>query len=567
MTRDRVGVWRVAVGAIAVILLAGCRAQDSQAPNVDPSLVTLSPGQSAPVAGATTLRVQGGSTGSEDVLVLVDTSTTNVSTKTSYTVAATGIGAAGAVSAPATSLSPDPNAAGAPRLDLGFGVRLNEASRVRLRPAFHAARSMLASRTAARAGRSSSVAAAVPNVGELVNVNVGSDACDTLVPGVARVVAVSTRAIVLADTLNPTGGFSASDYQRFAARFDTLVYPLDVANFGAPADIDQNQRVILLFTKAVNELTPRNSGSYVGGFFYDRDLFPVTDSPQLAGCKGSNVGELFYLLAPDPTGQVNGNIRRTGFVDSVTTSVLAHEFQHLINASRRLFINTTSDDFEVTWLNEGLSHIAEELLFYHEANLSPRQNIDVTLLRSSAAARGAFNTDQFANVARYELYLEAPSESSPYRNDDSLETRGATWDFLRYAADRKASGAGTDAATWQALVNSNTTGLANLRTVFGSDIAGMVRDWAVSHYTDDLNALVAREQTQPSWNFHSIFPALGSGGNSYPLQVRSLQGSAASGTLIGGGAAYYRFSIPSNGTATISVTAPGPVQAVVVRVR
>jgi hypothetical protein len=317
----------------------------------------------------------------------------------------------------------------------------------------------------------------------------------------------------------------------------------------------------------VNELTPRNSGSYVGGFFYDRDLFPITDTPQFAGCKGSNVGELFYLLAPDPTGLVNGNIRRTGFVDSVTTSVLAHEFQHLINASRRLFVSTTAEDFEVVWLNEGLSHIAEELLFYHEAKLAPRQNIDVTMLRSSPVVRAAFNADQSSNAARYQLYLEKPSESSPYRGDDSLETRGATWNFLRYAADRKAGGSTSDAPTWQALVNSSTTGLANLRAVFGSDIAGLVRDWAVSHYADDLNTTVARELTQPSWNFHSIFPALGSGGNSYPLQVRSLQGSSATGTLIGGGAAYYRFSIPANGTATISVTAPGPVQAVVVRVR
>jgi len=400
-----------------------------------------------------------------------------------------------------------------------------------------------------------------------MNVNVGQSACDSLVPSVARVVAVSSRAIVLADTTNPTGGFSAADYQRFAARFDTLVYPVDVTNFGAPADIDQNQHIVLLFTKAVNELTPRNSSSYVGGFFYSRDLFPVTDTQQFQGCKGSNVGELFYLLAPDPAGVVNGNIRRTGFVDSVTTSVLAHEFQHLINASRRLFVNTSAEDFEVTWLNEGLSHVAEELLFYHEANLGPRQNIDVTKLRSTPAIRNAFNNDMSSNVSRYQLYLAAPSENSPIRNDDSLETRGATWNFLRYAADRKAGSSGSDAATWQALVNSTTTGVANLRGVFGADLAGMLRDWAVSHYADDLNSTVSPTQTQPSWNFHNIFPALGSGNNTYPLQVRSLQGSAASGTLIGGGAAYYRFSIPANTTATIDVAAPGPVQAVVVRVR
>jgi hypothetical protein len=214
---------RVVAAAAGMAVLAGCGAQDSQSPSSDPGLVSLVPGQSAPVAGATTLRIQGGGAGSENVLVLVDTATVGVSAKTTYTVAATGVGAAGAVSTPASSLSPDPNTLFAPKLDIGFGARLNEASRARLRRGFGAARSMMTARTASPVGRSNSLASGVPNVGDLVNVNVGSDACDTLVPGVARVVAISTRAIVLADTLNPSGGFSTADYQRFAVRFDTLV--------------------------------------------------------------------------------------------------------------------------------------------------------------------------------------------------------------------------------------------------------------------------------------------------------------------------------------------------------
>ena len=60
------------------------------------------------------------------------------------------------------------------------------------------------------------------------------DACANIKKRGARVVAISTQAIVLADTANPTGGFTTADYQRFAARFDTLVYPLDVNNFGGP---------------------------------------------------------------------------------------------------------------------------------------------------------------------------------------------------------------------------------------------------------------------------------------------------------------------------------------------
>ena len=454
----------------------------------------------------------------------------------------------------------------APVLDISYGVRLNERSHARLTRGFRAARAAYAARSAAPTGALRSLNAVEPKVGDLIPVNVGAEACDPLVNRSARVVAIGTRSIVLSDTQNPAGGFSTADYQRFAARFDTLVYPVDVANFGEPADIDQNKKIHLLFTTAVNELTPRNSTSYVGGFFFDRDLFPTSDTPEFQGCKGSNYAELFYLLAPDPTGAVNGNIRRTTFVDSITTSILAHEFQHLINSSRRLYVTQGVEEFEEVWLNEGLSHIAEELLFHREAGLQPRQNLNETTLRSTTRIRNAYNADMASNVARYRDYLDSPSETSPLQDDDSLSTRGATWNFLRYAADRKAASGGSETATWQALVNTTATGVANLRKVFGADIGGLLRDWSVSHYTDDL-AGVPPVHTQPSWNFRNVFPALSGANSSYPLKVDVLNAGSATGTLIAGSAAYYRFSIPANATATITVTGAPQIQAVVVRVR
>ena len=342
---------------------------------------------------------------------------------------------------------------------------------------------------------------------------------------------------MVADTLDPPGGFTAADYQRFATRFDTLVYPLDVSNFGAPAAFGPTGKILLFFTTAVNALTPKGSTSYVGGFFFSRDLFPLVSTPDFEGCPGSNQSNMFYLLTPDPTGVVNGNIRRTGFVDSVTTSVLAHEFQHLINASRRIFVNNATQPFEVVWLNEGLSHVAEELLFYHEGASAPKLNLDLTALRGTTQLKDAFNADQSSNAARYREYLIAPTTNSPIRNDDSLGTRGATWDFLRYSADRKTRTGGTDASVWFALVNSSTNGIANLRQVFGANVGAMLRDWSVSNYTDDLVAGVSADFTQPSWNWHSVFPALGSGSAVYPLSITGLTASGVNGSVIPGGAA------------------------------
>jgi len=298
------------------------------------------------------------------------------------------------------------------------------------------------------------------NLGDLISLNVnGNDACSNAVYHSARVVAIGSHAIILSDTLNPKGGFSTADFQRYAARFDTLVYPLDVGNFGEPTDIDKNGHIAILFTRAVNELTAANSPQYVGGFAFTRDLFPTTATARAQACAGSNEGEYFYMLAPDPSGTINSNVRTTGFVDSVTTSVLAHEFQHIINASRRLYVNNTAA-FEEKWLDEGLAHVAEELLFYRESGLVPRSNLDLTAIRATSPIRLAYNADMAGNGGRYKTYLTAPAVNSPYSLNDSLPTRGAAWSFLRYAVDRVNATDGFGAGTGQTVTGAGNSTLS-----------------------------------------------------------------------------------------------------------
>ena len=557
----------------AGVVLAGCRSDDPAGPGLSTD-GRLIPGQAAALTSTSPLTLDGGASGTENILVIADTLLTSGNAKFTYSVSSSGTGAAGAVAPPASALQPPVGApslsraaVNAPVLDIGFGMRLNARNRARFEGGFRAARSALASRSALPKGMSRSMVAADPQVGEVYSINVGLDACSPIANRSGRVVAIGTQSVVVSDTQNPTGGFSTADYQRFAARFDTLVYPLSVENFGAPADIDANKKIVLFFTTAVNALTPSNSDSYVAGFFFDRDLFPIIDTPEFQGCEGSNYSELFYLLAPDPTGTVNGNVRRTGFVDSVTTSVIAHEFQHLINSSRRLYVTQGVEQFEETWLNEGLSHIAEELLFLREAGLTPRSNLDSIAVRSTERIRLSFNMNMSSNAARYRQYLEAPSENSPFRDDDSLETRGATWNLLRYLADRKAGGSGSDAPTWQALVNTAKTGVGNLRAVFGADLGARVRDWTVSNYMDDQVSGLPAEFSQPSWHWHSLYKALAGLGKPYPLEVKTLTAGAASGTVLGGTADYYRFSVPANATATITLTTTAPIDARVVRIR
>jgi hypothetical protein len=543
---------------------------------------SLSLGQSRGVTGPQTLNLDGGSTGADYYAVLVNTNQTAGASEP-YSLSATGI------AAPTTLLGSLGDAMldrsgiedGASKLglqqDRAFETRLRARER-QLIGRFPGARAWRAARSSppATAGASASRIfdptrrnGALPagvQVGDIVTVNVnGDDPCTNPVYHAARVAAIGTHGIVLNDTLNPSGGFTTADFQRYAARFDTLVYPLDSAAFGPPTDIDGNGHVGLIFTRAVNALTPANADSYVGGFTFSRDLFPATANELLDACTASNQGEFFYLLTPDPNGTINGNKRTAGFVDTNTTAVIAHEFQHLINAGRRIYLNDASE-FEDTWLDEGLAHIAEELLFYREAGIAPKQNLDTPRLRASDQRRTAFNLDMLGNAGRYQSYLRAPSKSSPYADDDSLSTRGAAWSLLRYLADRSGR---TDNAFFFALANSTKTGIANLTAVYGSDLAGAVRDWSASNAVDDIVS-AAPELQQPSWNWHSIYVTLN---GSYPLSVAALtDGGTAAGSIVAGGAAYYRMGVPAGSSASLrlsgsSSTAATNLQLVVVRTR
>ncbi len=428
-----------------------------------------------------------------------------------------------------------------PSIDYEFEQAFQERWKRDLTPLIPAAR--LAARQQ-RSGARFNISAAVQSVGDLVDLNVnGNDGCTTPIIHTARVMAVSNNAIVMNDTLNPAGGLTTSDYQSFAVSFDTLVYPTDTRNFGTPTDIDGNGKVILLFTRAVNELTPKsNTTSFIAGFFFGRDLFPKTDSQRAQACPTSNFAEMFYLLAPDPDGTINNHPYSLDRIQKISVGVMAHEFEHLINSSRSLYVNTQTARFEETFLDEGLAHVAEELTFYQASGLGPKQNIDAAKLGSSTKISDAANSYQVSNQRRFRDFLKDPETNSPYAANDNLATRGATWSLLRYLADRKGT---LESDTWFQLVNypvGGARGINNLTRVFGADVPGQIRDWTIANYADDAVAGVAPQYTHPSWNTRSVEATVNSG--AFPLKTRSMaSGSQLALTLADGGAAYLRFGV------------------------
>jgi len=398
-----------------------------------------------------------------------------------------------------------------------------------------------------------------PVVGSVVQLNADLSGNTCTTPKVlhpARVVAVLKNTIIFLDTLSPPGGYTDEELIALGTAFDTLGYGVGTTNFGATTDIDGNGRVAVFFTTGVNQF------GLTWGLFSSRDLFEATE----AGCPASNEGEIFYMAVPDPNETVNSHFTSKAVLARFAESIMIHELQHLINAGRRLYVNN-APDLEEVWLEEGLSHMAQELLYYATSGNAPLQNIDAARINSSQAQFDAFNTNQIYNFSFVADYLQAPESSTPFAADDASETRGAIWQLLRYAADQKG---GNQRDTWFALVNSTTTGQANFSAVLG-DIINVTRTWAIAQFTDDAGFAVPPLFMSPSWNYRSIFPEFFSAFVSgFPLKTHSLiAGTTLPIAVVGGGAGYVRFGISAGVAASVRTTSepPSNIDIILVRTR
>ena len=176
----------------------------------------------------------------------------------------------------------------------------------------------------------------------------------------------------------------------------------------------------------------------------------------------------------------------------------------------------------------------------------------------------AFNNDAISNFGRLDEYLGAPSSNSPFADNDDLATRGATWSFLRYAADHTGQRRRHDLVPARELDDDRASRTS--QQVFGSSLTTLARDWATSVFTDDV-ARPMHAISRPSWNLRSIFGALESNG-AYPLATTTLGTSPTTVSVDGGSAAYLRFAVAAGQTATVQwSTLPSNVQLTLVRTR
>ncbi|HJR65257.1 MAG TPA: hypothetical protein VJ802_02425 [Gemmatimonadaceae bacterium] len=342
--------------------------------------------------------------------------------------------------------------------------------------------------------------------------------------------------LIYVDNQSPSGpnGLSDSVITKLGTWFDQDLYPIGVSTFGSESDIDGNDRVIVLMTPVVNGLTDEdNCEVVISGFFFGLDL---TQGPN------SNQGEVFYSLVPDPQGAFSCP-RPVAVVEASTPPTFIHEFQHMISFNQHVVVRDALD--EEPWLNEGLSHIAEEVVARHYDNKYP--NLPPGRLFSDTA--NIFINNDLSNS--YD-FLESTGTTSLtlFASTGTLEERGAAWLFLRWLADQK------DSTIFARLVQTNLTSIANVENVAAESFPVLFGDWAIALWTDSIpdhpRTSVPERNRYKSRNLRRIYARLNEIAASqfprvYPLVPRPLgAGTGVESSMYPGTMEYFLTQAPAD---------------------
>ena len=150
----------------------------------------------------------------------------------------------------------------------------------------------------------------------------------------ARVVAVNERAVAFVqEDLRADDDNIGEEQLKEALDLFAEDYPILVETFGAPSDVDGDGRVAVLVTHLIEDAD-------AGGQFRASSVLPRETGGD---------GNMIDLMWVNPL-----------YPAESYRSLLAHEFQHLVNFNQHVLVRRGIS--EVSWLNEGLSHLAEDLV-------------------------------------------------------------------------------------------------------------------------------------------------------------------------------------------------------------
>ncbi|MDH4043411.1 MAG: hypothetical protein OEW06_03050, partial [Gemmatimonadota bacterium] len=287
-------------------------------------------------------------------------------------------------------------------------------------------------------------------------------------------------------------------------------YARDTLYFGTPSDIDANSKVEIVLSIEVNKFAVGAAGFVFSGDLYSRST-----------CASSDSSEVFYGHVPDPANAAGTGARSKAGVLYQMPSLIAHEFTHNIQQSRRIVV-LGGTSLLASWESEGQAMFAQEVVGHSVLGNSAGQNYtSATALQGQG---GRWYGQAFDILATY--FGRLPSgkavgapELCTLFGSVSLSTAcdpfhfyGASWSFQRYVADRfGATYPGGETQLSRDIVSKFPTvqGAANWEAVLGVSIDSVHARWAAMLYGDDRVGGLAPAVGMSSWNMFEIF-------NSFP---------------------------------------------------
>lgn len=361
---------------------------------------------------------------------------------------------------------------------------------------------------------------------------------------------VGQHIAIFVDTAAPQPELDSLGLDELRAVFDTRLYPIDTAAFGRESDVNQDSVVIVLMTNVVNKLVTAQEcqdKGFVAGFFLGADIDPAFRNDSRV-----NHAEIFYSIVADEAATLSCAHTRDQ-VKALVPVTFVHEFQHMISYNQHVLVRGGSG--ELLWLNEGLSHYAEEL--GGRSYLTDPASSVATCTIGTSPCR--FLVGNLFNA--YE-YLRDPGAHFlvPGEGIGSLAERGSAWLFVRYLVDHFAGGAtqGDWDTFTRRLVQTDKTGEANVAAATGQPLVTPVTRWALANLLDDLDTVpgfaAPAELQYVSWNLRAVFRHLNAQRpatfqRAFPL-VPTVSPAAAvdlSGTLRAGSGVYHRALQPAGG--------------------
>lgn len=529
--------------------LAACGDSTGPSPSLDCSSaqpVALAPGQFTIIdplsQGPCAVVPTAGASGAEYLFAAV--ATAGQETQNGLSAPYTLNGSGGAPSASVTALSPLLRAFRPPTNATRFHMML------RLREQALAASP--AARFNAAIARRPAFAVTAPSVGSQKTFNVCDDTdCAKFTSVTATAMNVGDKVAIYQEDNLPSGvGFSQADIDNVAQLFDNYLYPIDTTNFGRETDIDGNGVVEVLLSGKINKLSQSfcKDGSVILGYFLSSDLLPNGQ-----GNTGSNEGEVFYSIVPDPNSTLLPGCQAISrnFAQRNLAPTFIHEFQHMISYGQHVLTGRGGTSSEETWLNEGLSHYAEEL----GGRLIP--DAENPTLPSGSNTYTQFALSNFQNGYDYLSNPEQTFLIEPRSSNGDLSERGANWLFIRWLVEGFGTTTpnpakptftvrGTDMT--RKLVQTKETGAKNVATATGRSFNDVVVLWQLANYLDDLPGFLPADSLLQYRNvdLRDIYSQLHSGDpnfftRAYPLAPDSTKGPyTRSGTLKQGSARHVR---------------------------